>query len=74
MALSVSPLPAVVPSASVRLMVMSALDVEPSVEVASTVIVCDGAVSKSSWLASAIVTTPVLLSIVKRPSASSLNV
>ena len=48
MALSVSPLPAVVPSASVRLIVMSALDVEPSVDVASTVIVCDGVVSKSS--------------------------
>ena len=45
---SVSPLPIVVPSASVRLIVMSALDVEPSVDVASTVIVCDGVVSKSS--------------------------
>ena len=56
---------------SVRLIVNDWVEVEPSSEVALTVTVCEVAVSKSSRLLSATVTTPVLASIEKRPPASS---
>ena len=56
-------------SESTTAIVKSLVVVEPSVEVARTVIVCDVAVSASR--SCVVVTTPVVSSIVNRPPASS---
>ena len=55
-------------------MVNVSVDILPSELIAFTVMSCDVSLSKSSWDASATVTTPVVPSIAKRPPALSINV
>ena len=63
-----------VPAASFTVIVIVSLEVDPSLDVATTVILCEVSVSWSNKVSSNTVTTPVFGSIVNLPFASSLKV